>query len=685
MTPDITLVMIVRNESAVIERCLESVKPLLARWLIVDTGSTDDTIEKIENALSDLPGTVHQRQWVNFGYNRTEALALARGVGSHLLLIDADMTLRIEGELPALSADAYELRHDSDPACWNPRLLRSDREWSFVGRTHEYLNCATPFSSGRLPQLIIDDHADGGSRSDKFERDRVFLGQTIAENPEDLRALFYLALTLRDLGESDAAISMFRHRAALGGWDQEVFYCLYQIGVLQIASEPNSAILQLLAAWNYRPSRAEPLLELARLHRQRSEYALSALYASTGLSLPPSSDSAFVHGEAHAWALRFEYAIARYHQGFFADALALNDQLLRDGVPPAVEPWVHHNRAWCLVSLGHTDDHMHAHLPLHSNLPSLDSLISATNFTRLALEHDDGWSLFNPSITADPDNGLTMNIRSSNYVIAEDGSYLFQGIGEDGVIQTINHLVRVADDLTLTPLGSLPLQPDGAPARISRVIGCEDLRLVHTSDGWRALATVRDRNHYERCDVALITLGDIEHPDLTALTVVPSPDPARHEKNWMPFVENGELKVLYLCAPTIVANFDAQSNLVIESQTPGPPAAANFRGGSQGIEFGDGFLFIVHEVTMNETNRVYGHRFVHLTKSVQSRDDVQWKITALSRPFHFLHVGIEFAAGLARKGDNLVASFGVRDEEAWLVEFPSTALADLLVPLLRIL
>ncbi len=682
MTPDITLVMIVRNESAVIERCLESVKPVLSRWLIVDTGSTDDTIEKIENALSDLPGTVHQREWVNFGHNRTEALELARGVGSHLLLIDADMTLRIEGELPALSADAYELRHDADPAYWNPRLIRSDREWSFVGRTHEYLDCAAPIVSDRIPQLVIEDHADGGSRSDKFERDRVFLEQTIAENPDDLRALFYLALTLRDLGESDTAIDMFRQRALLGGWDQEVFYCLYQIGILQIPSDPNSAILQLLAAWNYRPSRAEPLLELARLHRQRGEYTLSALYASTGLSLPPTTDSAFVHNEAQAWALRFEHAIALYHLGFFADALELNDQLLRDGVPRDMEPWVHHNRAWCLESLGNADGQLRAHLPLNTDLPALDSLMSNTCFTRIALDVDEGWSLFNPSITADLEGGLVMNIRSSNYVIAEDGSYIFQGHGEDGVIQTLNHLVRVADDLTLTSIGTLPLQPAGPPLRLSRVIGCEDVRLVHTNDGWRALATVRDRNQYERCDVAILKMDDIEHPALATIEVVPGPDPARHEKNWMPFVKDGELKVLYLCAPTIVAHFDFTSNLVVESQTIGPPAGANFRGGSQGVEFENGFLFLVHEVTMYGTNRVYGHRFIHLTESVQLSGRIRWDITALSRPFHFLDVGIEFAAGLARNGEILIASFGVRDEEAWLVEFPATAVADLLVPLL---
>ena len=64
--PEITLVMIVRNESRVIERCLEAVRPLLSGWVIVDTGSTDDTIEKNQRSLSDIPGELHRREWVDF-------------------------------------------------------------------------------------------------------------------------------------------------------------------------------------------------------------------------------------------------------------------------------------------------------------------------------------------------------------------------------------------------------------------------------------------------------------------------------------------------------------------------------------------------------------------------------------------------------------------------------------------
>ncbi len=681
--PEITLVMIVRNESRVIERCLESVRPLLSGWVIVDTGSTDDTVEKIQRSLSDIPGELHRREWVDFGHNRNEALTLARGIGTHLLLIDADMTVCAESPLPQLTADAYELRHDADPAYWIPRLLRSDYEWFFVGRTHEFLSCKQTFSRERLPQLVIDDHADGGSRADKFERDKVLLEQSIEEDPSNQRSWFYLALTLRDLDETDAAIAAFRQRVALGGWDQEVFYSLYQIGLLLRTQDHNSAIIQLLAAWNFRPTRAEPLLELARMHRQLGQYALCELYASTGLALPPSTDSAFVHPETHDWALKFELAIAWFHLGRVEEALALNDQLLLDGVPREMVPWVQHNRAWCLRSLGRPDRETLARLPVGSDIPALATLIDDIAYTPLVIDHAPGWSLFNPSVTNDPEGKLVVNIRSSNYVIADDGSYTFQGTEDDGIIRTVNLLARLDENLATSVIGQIPSQPPGPSTRLSRVLGCEDVRLLAVGNSWKALATVRDRNHYERCDIALLSLPSLNAAEETTLSVIPGPDPARHEKNWMPFVVDGELHVMYLCSPTVVGHLDANSQLVVDSSTTGPPSATHFRGGSQGVPFNDGYLFLIHEVTFFGTHRVYSHRFIHMTSAIMKSGDRRWDITSLSCPFYFREMGIEFAAGLAVDGDDIVASFGVRDAEAWLVRMSANQVAKQLVPLFR--
>ena len=68
--------MIVKNESKVIRRCLESVLPLVDYWVIVDTGSTDGTQQIILECLKEVPGFLHERPWVDFSHNRNEAIAL---------------------------------------------------------------------------------------------------------------------------------------------------------------------------------------------------------------------------------------------------------------------------------------------------------------------------------------------------------------------------------------------------------------------------------------------------------------------------------------------------------------------------------------------------------------------------------------------------------------------------------
>jgi glycosyltransferase involved in cell wall biosynthesis len=90
--------MIVRNEAAVIERCLGSVKSFLSHWTICDTGSTDGTPEIIERffALAGIPGKLYRDEWVNFGHNRTLAMQRAKGTADYHLLLDADMVLRVE-------------------------------------------------------------------------------------------------------------------------------------------------------------------------------------------------------------------------------------------------------------------------------------------------------------------------------------------------------------------------------------------------------------------------------------------------------------------------------------------------------------------------------------------------------------------------------------------------------------
>jgi len=84
----ICLNMIVKNESKVITRCLESIKPILDYWVILDTGSTDGTQQIIKNFMKDIPGELHEDAFVNFEYSRNKALDFAKGKADYVLFID---------------------------------------------------------------------------------------------------------------------------------------------------------------------------------------------------------------------------------------------------------------------------------------------------------------------------------------------------------------------------------------------------------------------------------------------------------------------------------------------------------------------------------------------------------------------------------------------------------------------
>src|SRR5215471_8545292 len=99
--------LIVKNEGQVIARCLNSVRGLVQAVVIVDTGSTDDTLSVVRGLDYSVPIQVYERPWKNFAHNRTESMRLAAPAADYLLLLDADYT--VEGHLPKLTADVYSL------------------------------------------------------------------------------------------------------------------------------------------------------------------------------------------------------------------------------------------------------------------------------------------------------------------------------------------------------------------------------------------------------------------------------------------------------------------------------------------------------------------------------------------------------------------------------------------------
>ncbi|ESS66648.1 glycosyl transferase family 2 [Methyloglobulus morosus KoM1] len=338
----VCLNMIVKDEAHIIHRCLASVRPLIDSWLIVDTGSTDGTQAVIREILHDVPGEIVECPWVNFAHNRTEALELARGKGDYLLIMDADDTLEIvQGfELPVLTADAYCLEiHYAGHAYRRRQLIRNALPWRYVGVLHEYLSCPENVTEAFLPGLRILPHHDGARARDPntYRKDAALLEQGLIDEPDNSRYVFYLAQSYRDAGENSLALKNYQRRLEMGGWEEEIWFSLHQVAVLQgrLGLAWEIVLHSFLAACEYKPDRAEPLFHIAMHYQQNGQYSTAYSYFSKALTLTmPTSDRLFVEIDIYRHLTPLNCAVCCYYLGKHNEAITLNKHLLDHGLLP---------------------------------------------------------------------------------------------------------------------------------------------------------------------------------------------------------------------------------------------------------------------------------------------------------------------------------------------------------------
>jgi glycosyltransferase involved in cell wall biosynthesis len=345
----ICLHMIVKNEKDVIQRCLNSVMPVVDSWVIVDTGSTDGTQQIIQDHLKDIPGELCEIPWKNWGATRTEALQLAqeKGEGDYLLLMDADDVLEFSGaaELPSLEADLYYLwRGTKDFSYRRPQLIRKELPWKYVGVTHEYLALDSSFTSETLDTVKYVTMGGGAEAKDpkaKFWKNVALLEEGLKEEPNNDRYMFYLAESYRDAGEKGKALECYQKRIQMGGWAEETFWSMFQSAlILKDLKLPSPvAIEALLAAHRFRPHRCEPLYYLVQLYMDQGDYAKAYEYlkARAFISQPTVKDSLFNMSWMENYGFLFQLSICAYYVGHYEESLQTSMQLLAMGDLP--ESW----------------------------------------------------------------------------------------------------------------------------------------------------------------------------------------------------------------------------------------------------------------------------------------------------------------------------------------------------------
>jgi len=646
---NVVLVTMVKNEGAIIQRMLQSAFSAAKYVVVCDTGSTDDTLQKATDACGDsIPFRAYGDEWKNFGHNRTLALKHGRDAidkwglcreETWMLLLDGDMILVDAGFNPSqLNDDVILLEQRGGGIAYsNVRLIRSSISATYKCYTHEYLDHGIA-AKGTLKTLWIDDKGDGGCKADKLPRDEKLLQAQLKETPMDARTLFYLGHTLRDMGKTSEALVYYRKRVHVGGWDEEVWYSRYCIGMcLEKLGKTNEALDEYAGAWASRPWRNEPLLKMAGIYHARNDHARAYWTAKAGLSTAyPTGDLLFVEKEAYYDSfLRFA-SIHGYFIGQRTDAGKSADSLHFFGQDKTTREEALRNLSWYTNPL--------AGVPL--SVPRTPP---------------EGWSFCNPSIIKHGTDYL-LNLRMVNYKINPQGGYY--GFGDK--VRTRNLLVTL--DMDLKPIWEVELNTPEPHNHDAQIQGIEDVRLC--SDwgcGVKGLG-VRCDMYYQyptmwqfRWD---LSTGKCEEAK-------PLSTSGHTEKNWLVFggtFEHGEKRVIYSHSPYTVTDLN---KTVISHQFQ--MDLSGFRGGSAPIKWNGGWLYIIHEVTMlpGHTRRTYMHRFCWTDENLM--------LKKVSAPFHFREPHtIEFCSGLVAHRTGVLATYGRNDGIAEMMFVENTKVQEML-------
>ena len=339
----VCLVAIVKNESAVITRMLDSLWDLVDAWVIADTGSTDDTEAIIAKFVEDhpKPGVVLHHEWKGFGDSRTAALAAARARFPECefqFMMDADdfyagprdaatgklLRLPLAGIDASIQGVQLQLRLTPEFVYQRCCVFRASLPWKYVGVLHEYPMVDAP-TQGTMAILPIEFHIQAraaGARSedpDKYSKDALTLEAALLKEPTNMRYKFYCAQSWRDAGMPARAIPHYLDVAVCTNVWTEERYVSYR-NLIRLESDLDKCVAYAWAAFPLNSARREVVLNV--MNKARVGYAKPVwrhdLLAMGVLALrvgapTPTQTWLFTEIGAYGWTLYDEVGLAAFY------------------------------------------------------------------------------------------------------------------------------------------------------------------------------------------------------------------------------------------------------------------------------------------------------------------------------------------------------------------------------------
>ena len=298
----IHLVIMVKNAGPGFEQVLRNNLPVIDRWTVLDTGSTDGTQDVVRRVLGGVKkGALYEEPFINFRESRNRSIELAGCRCKYVLILDDTYWVRgpLRQFLTTVRGDQFATSYSGmiesgDSEYYSNRIIKTEAGLRYMYTIHEVIQ-----DEGNTNVVIPKDQSvfvDECSKymetrtRDRKVRDIALLEGMLKEDPDNPRHLYYLAQTYKCLEDWERAAEYFQKRIdfPVEGFLQEKVDACFELARLYnfTLKKPWSVCKALYEeAYELEPRRPDPLYFIGIHYQMEGDKDMAFKYFKRAISL----------------------------------------------------------------------------------------------------------------------------------------------------------------------------------------------------------------------------------------------------------------------------------------------------------------------------------------------------------------------------------------------------------------
>ncbi len=333
----ISLCMIVKNEEKTIARCLDSVADLVDEIIVVDTGSTDNTVE----ILKKYTDKIYHFEWID-DFAAARNFAFDKATMEYILWLDADdviyekdrrkfATLKqtLNYSVDSVSME-YHLAFDSEGNVTSKlrrnRLVKRANGFRWYGAVHECL-----LVGGNI--LVSDIAVTHVSVEHESDRNlRIYEARLARGERFEPRDLYYYANELLDHGRRADAVEFYRRFLDTNqGWIEDVIAACGKLAdCYHNLNQPDKEMEYTLQSFLHDTPRADFCCRMGYYFLQKSEWKKAAFWYELATQLPkPENHWGLVNTACWTWLPHVQLCVCYDRMGDYRKAYEHNEMARR--------------------------------------------------------------------------------------------------------------------------------------------------------------------------------------------------------------------------------------------------------------------------------------------------------------------------------------------------------------------